>query len=211
MQIYLHQNDLPSDLSFFSDNFKGEIAVDTESMGLKTERDRLCLVQVSQGDGVCHLVQIPDLKKTLIEAPNLKKLLENPKIPKILHYARADLTPLKKYLDITVAPVFCTKIASKLARTYTDRHSLKELCKVLLNIDILKEESCSDWGAPTLTDSQLSYAATDVLYLHQIKDALLALLKRENRLTLAQGCFNALSALSALDACGFSCDEIIRY
>lgn len=209
MQIYLHQNDLPSDLSFLSPHFKGEIAVDTESMGLKPERDRLCLVQVSQGDGICHLVQIQ--KDSPREAPHLKKLLENPDVLKILHFARADLAPLKKYLNSRVSPVFCTKVASKLIRTYTDRHSLKELCKVLLNIEISKEETCSDWGALSLTEAQLSYAATDVLYLHQLKEVLIPLLKRENRFNLAEGCFKALPDLAALDAAGFISDELIRY
>lgn len=211
MQIYLHQNDLPSDLDFLAEDFKGEVAVDTEAMGLKTERDRLCLVQVSVGDGNCHLVQIPRQKIYPFEAPNLRKLFENQNVLKIFHFARFDNAAIRKYLNIRIYPLFCTKIASRLARTYTDQHSLKEICKALLGITLLKEESCSDWGSASLTEAQLSYAAKDVLYLHQLKKHLEDLLIREERLDLAKSCFELIPTLALLDAQGFNADEIIRY
>ncbi len=211
MQIYLHQNDLPSDLNFLSENFKGEVAVDTEAMGLRTERDRLCLIQISEGNGDCHLVQFSSENLSSLKIPNLKKLFENPKVLKIFHFARFDVAIIKRYLNITVEPLFCTKIASKLVRTYTDRHGLKDLCKFFLNIDISKEQQCSDWGKSVLTQEQLSYAALDVLYLHKLKEALTLLLIREGRMELAKGCFAFLPTLATLDAQGFDANEIIQH
>ncbi len=211
MKIYLHQNDLPNDLPFLSENFKGEVAVDTEAMGLETQRDRLCLIQISTGNGDCHLVQFSPQNLSSVKVPNLKKLFENPNVLKIFHFARFDVTIVKKYLDITIQPLFCTKIASKLVRTYTDRHGLKDLCKFFLNHEISKEQQTSDWGSLVLTQEQLSYAATDVLYLHQLKEALTLLLIREGRLEMAQGCFSFLPTLASLAAQGFNVDEIIKY
>jgi len=211
MKIYLHENDLPADLNFVSENFKGEVAVDTEAMGLKTERDRLCLIQISEGNGDCHLVQFLPESFSSLKTPNLKRLFENPNVLKIFHFARFDVTIIKKYLDIKIAPLFCTKIASKIARTYTDQHGLKNLCKFFLNLEISKQQQTSDWGNPVLTQEQLSYAATDVLYLHKLKGALEALLIREGRLELAEGCFAFLPTIASLEAQGFNADEILKY
>lgn len=193
----IYQSDLPDDL-----NLEGDIAVDCETMGLSHHRDRLCLVQISNGDGEAHLVQ---LNKDY-SAPNLKALLSDNSRVKIMHYARFDLATIWKYLNILAAPVYCTKIASKLARTYTDRHGLKELCNELLSIEISKQQQSSDWGAQTLSEAQCKYAATDVLYLHDIRDRLDEMLIREHRKQVAIRCFEFLPARIALDLMGW--DEV---
>lgn len=192
MKIHLHQNDLPDGLDFGK-----SVAVDTETMGLKPHRDRLCLVQLSAGDGNCHLVQFSGNND--YKAPNLKKLLADPSVTKLFHFARFDVTILYHTLGVMAAPLYCTKIASKLVRTFTDKHSLKDLCKELLKIEISKQEQTSDWGASELTSDQLRYAATDVLHLHALKDKLDVLLKRENQEALAQGCFSFIPHRAQLD------------
>jgi len=192
MKIQLHQNDLPDGL-----NLGNLVAIDTETMGLKPHRDRLCLVQLSAGDGICHLVQFPN--KQYENAHNLKKLLADPKITKLFHFARFDVMVLFHSFGVMATPLYCTKIASKLIRTFTDKHSLKDLCKDLLKVEISKQEQTSDWGAPDLTPEQLRYAATDVLHLHALKSKLDGLLERENQTGLAQSCFSFLPSRSMLD------------
>ena len=201
--IELHFGDLPSGLSFGD-----SIAVDTETQGLHLKRDRLCVVQLTAGNGVCHLVQIPAENQN---APNLQSVLVNPAVTKIFHYARFDVAVLKRKLDIMVSPIFCTKIASKLVRTYTDRHGLQELSKELLNIEISKEQQSSDWAAEELTKDQLKYAAADVLHLHQIHDKLNDMLIRENRLGLAQACFDFLLTRVELDLKGWEHTDIFAH
>jgi ribonuclease D len=192
MNIQLHMNDLPGDL-----NLGNLVAIDTEAMGLLPHRDRLCLVQLSAGDGNCHLVQFPD--KHYDKAHNLKKMLADTAVTKLFHFARFDVSLLLHTFGIMTTPVYCTKIASKLVRTYTDRHGLKDLCRDLLKIDISKQEQTSDWGESTLTQEQLRYAATDVLHLHALKQKLDVILERENRLKLAEGCFNFIAHRATLD------------
>ncbi len=207
MSIEFYRGDLPADLKLGP-----VVAVDTETMGLNPVRDRLCLVQMSQGDGKCHLVQIPKAPPGgKVQAPNLKALLEDPKVLKLFHFARFDLTALKVTLDIDCAPVYCTKIAAKLVRTFTDRHGLKDLCKELLGIDLSKQQQTSDWGAETLTPEQLKYAAADVLYLHQLKDKLDPILAREGRRQLAESCFAFLPARAALDRMGWNQPDIFEH
>lgn len=191
----LHKGDLPGDITF-----EGSIAVDTETLGLDPNRDRLCLVQLSSGDGHAHLVQ-PD--PDTYDAPRLKALLSDPEILKIFHFARFDIAVLEKYLGITVAPVYCTKIASKLVRTYTDRHGLKDITSELLGVDLSKQQQSSDWGAATLTPQQLTYAASDVLHLHALKAKLDAMLEREGRTPFAEAAFGFLNARARLDLAGF--------
>lgn len=198
MTITLYRDDLPDDL-----DLGAVVAVDTEAMGLRTLRDRLCLVQLSSGDGNAHLVQIG---KTVAPAPNLARLLADPDTTKLFHFARFDVAILEHYLGVTTAPVYCTKIASKLARTYTDRHGLKDLCRELIGVDLSKQQQSSYWGADELSDAQKKYAASDVLYLHQLKDALDALLDREGRAGLAQACFDFLPHRARLDIAGW--DEV---
>ena len=193
--IHLHKGDLPAGL-----DFGDAVAVDCEAMGLNNARDRLCVVQLSAGDGVCHLVQLTGGE---YDAPNLKAVMSDPKITKIFHYARFDVGILKYYLGVDCAPVYCTKIASRLARTYTDRHGLKDVCRELVGVELSKEQQSSDWGAVELSDSQLSYAASDVLYLHKVRDELEIILAREGRTELAQKCFGFLSTRAALDAEGW--------
>lgn len=198
MTITLHKNDIPSGLAFGA-----SVAVDTETMGLIPGRDALCLVQLSSGDGTAHIVQMsrdPDA------APNLKKLLNNPKTEKIFHFARFDIAILKSALDVTCAPVYCTRTASKLARTYTDRHGLREVCRELLGIDLNKQQQSSDWGAETLTEEQLKYAANDVLYLHQLREKFDVMLAREGRTELARKCFDFLPVRAELDLARFGGD-----
>lgn len=195
MTITLHQGDLPADLDFGS-----VIAVDTEAMGLNNHRDRLCLVQLSSGDGTAHLVQT---SKGQYDAPNLKKLLADPKVTKLFHYARFDVAIIQKYLGVRCTPLYCTKIASTLCRTFTDRHGLRELCRELLGIDISKQQQSSDWGAEELTQDQLSYAANDVLYLHELREKLDAMLEREGRSELAQSCFEFVPTRADLDLAGW--------
>ncbi len=207
MSIEFHRGDLPANL-----RLGPVIAVDTETMGLNPVRDRLCLVQMSQGDGICHLVQIPKAAPGgKVQAPNLKGLLEDPKVLKLFHFARFDLTALKVTLDIDCAPVYCTKIAAKLVRTFTDRHGLKDLCKELLGIDLSKQQQTSDWGAESLSPEQLKYAATDVLYLHQLKDKLDPVLEREGRRALAEACFQFLPTRAALDRLGWNQPDIFEH
>ena len=198
----LYKGDLPENLKFSE-----IIAIDTETMGLDLKRDRLCLVQISNGDNHAHLVQIIEGKK----CPNLIKLLKNDKIKKIFHFARFDIAAIQKNLNIYCENIYCTKIASKLTRTYTDKHGLKELCKELLNIDISKQQQSSDWGNTNLSDSQLKYAASDVLYLHDIKLKLDKLLKRENRELLAENIFKFLGTRSYLDLNGWDHPDIFDH
>ncbi len=195
MKIKLHQGDLPDGLELAP-----IVAIDTETLGLNPFRDRLCLVQLSAGDDVCHAVQFASAD---IHAPNLMRMLGDPAVTKLFHFARFDLGMLKKYLGVTAAPVYCTKIASRLARTYTDKHGLKDLVRELLGIDLSKEQQSSDWGAPRLSEKQLAYAANDVAYLHRLKTALDAMLAREGRSAHAHACFSFLPARAELDLAGW--------
>lgn len=195
MSIHLYPNDLPDDLVL-----SPVVAIDTETMGLDPRRDRLCLVQLSSGDGEAHLVQI-DRGQT--EAPNLTKLLTDPKVVKLFHFGRFDIAALENAFGVVTSPVWCTKIASRLVRTFTDRHGLKYLLQELVGVDVSKQQQTSDWGAADLSDAQLEYAASDVLHLHKLKDALEERLKRENRLGLAQACFDFLPARAHLDLLGW--------
>ncbi len=206
--IQLHKHDLPEGLSFGS-----TVAIDTETMGLNPHRDRLCLVQLSAGDGNAHLVQlIPEsLGGRGYDCPNLKRLLADPAVTKLFHFARFDVAVLGHYLGVEVAPVVCTKVAAKLVRTFTDRHGLKDLCKELLGVELSKQQQSSDWGAPDLTPEQLSYAASDVLHLHALWARLEALLQREGRLGLAQACFRFLPARGALDLLGYEDPDIFQH
>ena len=199
MTNFLYKNDLPSDL-----NLQGSIAIDTETMGLKTRRDRLCLVQISTGDGNVHLVQFDDSLN--YSAPNLKKLLSNDAILKIFHFARFDIAALNYYLKLDMKNVYCTKIASKLTRTYTDSHGLKALCDELLSIEISKKQQSSDWGIADLSNGQIKYAASDVLYLHRLKEKLDEMLKRSGREEYFKSCVEFLPSLVKLDLAGF--DEV---
>lgn len=200
---YVHKGDLPADVTF-----EGDIAVDTEAMGLNNLRDRLCVVQLSDGKGDAHLVQIDP---SAFHAPRLKALLEDRKRTKIFHFARFDVAILKHYLQADVQPVYCTKIASKLCRTYTDRHGFKDLCRELLSQDISKQQQSSDWGADELTPEQVSYAASDVLYLHDLRRKLDVMLAREGRTHLAQQCFAFIPARCALDLEGWPEQDIFSH
>lgn len=204
MTIKLYKNDLPSDL-----DLGDVVAVDTETMGLKPHRDRLCLVQLSSGDGNAHLVQFE--KGNDYAAPNLRKLLEDKNVTKIFHFARFDVAMFYKYMNVVCAPVYCTKIASKMVRTFTDRHSLKELCKEFVSVDLSKQQQSSYWGAEEINEDQQKYAASDVLYLHQIKDALDTILEREGRTELAQGCFDFLPTRAILDLNGWDEPDIFAH
>jgi ribonuclease D len=201
--IKLHQNDLPAGLTFGA-----SVAVDTETMGLNPHRDRLCVVQLSAGDGAAHLVQLDGRDWS---APNLKVLLADPAVLKIFHFARFDVGMLLKYLGVTAGPIYCTKIASRLARTYTDRHGLKDLCSELLGVDLSKQQQSSDWGAGKLTDQQRHYAASDVLYLHALKTRLDAMLQREGRAAMAEACFQFLATRAHLDLAGFEDTDIFAH
>jgi ribonuclease D len=206
--IRLHKHDLPADL-----DLGPAVAVDTEAMGLDPRRDRLCLVQLSAGDGTVHCVQIlpASLGGRGGDCPNLKRLLADPATLKIFHFARFDLALLHHALGITVAPVVCTKIASRLTRTYTDRHGLKDLLKDLLGIEISKQQQTSDWGAPELTQEQLAYAASDVLHLHALWARLKGLLEREGRLDLAEACYRFLPDRARLDLLGYEDPDIFAH
>ncbi len=204
MAITLHQGDLPDGL-----DLGASVAVDTETMGLRTARDRLCLVQLSGGDGNAHLVRFGAGKG--YDAPNLKRLLADPKILKLFHFARFDLAAIQHYLGISCTPVYCTRTASRLVRTFTDRHGLKDLCRDLIGVEISKQEQSSDWGAPSLTEAQQKYAASDVLYLHQLKAGLDGMLAREGRTALAQACFDFLPARAALDLAGWPEEDIFAH
>ena len=201
---YLHKGDLPDNI-----NFSSTVAIDTETMGLNLERDKLCLVQISFGDKNAHLIQLGG--KFGYDARNLKKLLRNSKILKIFHYARFDVAVLKKNLGILCKSIYCTKVASKLARTYTDRHGLKEICKELLNIEISKQQQSSDWGSTELLKSQINYAANDVLYLHEIKEKLDIILQREGRLKLANTIFKFIPTRVSLDLLGWHNVDIFSH
>jgi ribonuclease D len=203
MTVTLHRGDLPSGLDLGC-----VVAIDTETMGLRPGRDRLCLVQLSSGDGSAHLVQIP---QGPLNAPNLIALLADPAVLKLFHFARFDLAALYERLGVMPAPVYCTKIASRLVRTYTDRHGLKELCRELLGIDLSKQQQSSDWGAPDLTDAQMAYAASDVLYLHEIKARLDVMLEREGRSAMAQACFDFLPMRARLDLAGWPEEDIFAH
>jgi len=206
--IHLHRHDLPETVQL-----AGVVAVDTETMGLDPHRDRLCLVQLSAGDGHAHLVQIvpPALGGRGADCPNLKRLLGDPATVKLMHFARFDVAILQHTLGITVAPVRCTKIASRLTRTYTDRHGLKDLCRDLLGVELSKQQQTSDWGAVELTSEQLAYAASDVLHLHALWERLEALLRREGRLDLAESCFAFLPARARLDVLGYENPDIFAH
>jgi ribonuclease D len=203
MTIRLHRGDLP-DLS----HYRQSAAIDTETMGLDHHRDRLCLVQLSPGDGSADVVQIP---RGATVAPNLKALLSDPGILKIFHFARFDLAALQRGLGTMPSPVYCTKIASRLVRTYTDRHGLKDLIRDLLGIEISKQQQLSDWGAETLTDAQVAYAASDVLHLHALKGRLDTLLAREGREELAAACFRFLPDRARLDLAGWASEDIFAH
>ncbi len=203
MTIYLHHGDLPSDV-----DLGDQIAIDSETMGLLPHRDRLCLIQLSSGDGDAHLVKF-DGKS--YDAPNLVSQLGDPKRTKLFHFGRFDIAVLQKYLGVTCAPVYCTKIASRLVRTYTDRHGLKNLCQELIGVDISKQQQSSDWGAPELTKAQQEYAASDVLYLHQLREKLDVMLEREGRTQLAAECFKFLPVRADLDLVGWDETDIFAH
>ncbi len=203
MNIQLHQDDLPAGV-----DFGDVVAVDTETMGLNVARDRLCLVQLSAGDGTCHVVQFAAQR---YDAPNLKALFADASTTKLFHFARFDLAAIQHHLGITCQPVYCTKIASRLARTFTDKHSLRDLCRELLGVEISKQLQTSDWGAAKLSKDQLRYAASDVLHLHKLNDVLDAMLAREGRQGLAQACFEFLPARAALDLAGWNEFDIFAH
>jgi ribonuclease D len=204
MTIRLHRGDLP-DLSRYRG---GAVAIDTEAMGLDLHRDRLCVVQVSPGDGSADVIQIPAGPST---APNLTKLLADATVLKIFHFARFDLAVLHNHLGIMAAPIYCTKIASRIARTYSDKHGLKDLVRELLGIDLSKQQQLSDWGAESLTDAQLAYAASDVLHLQALKEKLDAILLREGRADLAAACFRFLPDRVRLDLAGWAGEDIFAH
>lgn len=195
VKIHVHKDDLPDSVEL-----KGSVAIDTETLGLNPHRDRLCLVQLSDGSGVCHLVQIA---KDVAPAPNLLKILKDSKILKLFHYGRFDIAILYKTFGVLTTPVYCTKIASRLTRNFTSKHGLKNLCSELLDIEISKQARASDWGQKTLGIEQQNYAATDVLHLHELKEKLDALLEREGRTELAQSCFDFLPTCAKLDLLGY--------
>lgn len=199
----VYKNDLPDDLDLGS-----VVAIDCETMGLKPHRDRLCVVQLSGGDGTAHLVQI-SIGQT--EAPNLCALLADEKVLKLFHFGRFDIAAMRNAFGVTASPVYCTKIASRLVRTFTDRHGLAKLLQELLNVDISKQQQSSDWGAETLTPAQIDYAASDVLYLHRLRDALDAMLTREGRMDIAQACFEFLPTRAQLDLDGWPDTDIFAH
>ena len=203
MTIHLHQSDLPDGLTLGP-----VVAIDTETMGLDPRRDRLCVVQLSDGKGDAHLVQ---LDRSTYDAPNLKRVLTDPKILKIFHFGRFDIAMFHLHLGVVTAPVYCTKIASKLARTYTDRHGLKDVSKELLGVDMSKAQQSSDWGAAKLSDEQIAYAASDVLHLHALRDKLDAMLAREGRDGLARACFDFLPHRALLDVRGWEEVDIFAH
>lgn len=203
MMIRVHEGDLP-DLSAYGD----VVAVDTETLGLNPHRDRLCVVQLSPGDGTADVVRIA---KGQTRAPNLEALLTDPNRIKVFHFARFDIAILKQAFGIEVGPLFCTKIASRLSRTYTDRHGLKDVARELVGIDMSKQQQSSDWGAANLSPAQVEYAATDVLYLHAMRERLTAMLEREGRLEMAQACFRFLPTRAALDLAGWPEEDIFSH
>ncbi len=203
MTNHLHKGDLPAGLTL-----NGDIAVDTEAMGLNNKRDRLCVVQLSDGKGDAHLVQFV---QGVYQAPNLIKLLTDPARVKIFHFARFDLAIMRHYLGARVAPVYCTRTASRLVRTYTDKHGYKDICKELLGVDISKQQQTSDWGAATLSQEQVDYAASDVLHLHRLKAKLDEMIAREGRQELAQACFDFLPFRAELDLAGWANEDIFAH
>ena len=203
MTVYLHKNDLPDDVKF-----SGSVAIDTETQGLSLVRDKLCLVQLSSGDGNAHIVQV---NRDTFDCPNLKALMADQNIEKIFHFARFDVAIIKRDLGIVPTPVFCTKVASGLVRTYTDRHGLKDVCRELLGVDISKQQQSSDWASEELTEAQLNYAASDVLYLHRLQMILTARLIREGRMELAKACFEFLPARAELDLGGWQDIDIFSH
>ena len=203
MTVFYHREDLPADVAGGS-----VVAIDTETMGLHLLRDRLCVVQLSAGDGNAHLVHFPHSR---YNAPNLTRLLADPGVVKLFHFARFDLAMLSRHLGVHCQPVWCTKIASKLTRTNTDRHGLKDLCRDLLGVDLSKQQQTSDWGADVLSAEQLTYAASDVLYLHQLKQRLEDLLDREGRRGLAEACFRFLPDRADLDLAGWPDEDIFAH
>lgn len=203
MSIELHQGDLPDGI-----DFGDSVAVDTETMGLDPHRDRLCLVQLSAGDGNCHLVKIPAENRN---APNLMRLLSDANVLKLFHFARFDIAALRNGLGVDCAPIYCTKIASRLVRTYTDRHGLKDLCRELLDVDLSKQQQSSDWGAAQLSDAQRAYAASDVLHLHALKKRLDNMLRREGRMHLAAAAFGFLPIRAELDLKGWPDQDIFAH
>jgi ribonuclease D len=203
MTVHYHKGDLPADVDL------GKlIAIDTETLGLSLVRDPLCVVQLSSGDGVAHVVQ---MDRSSYDCPNLKALLADPGVEKILHFARFDVAMIANYLGVTLAPVFCTKIASKLCRTYTDRHGLKDVTRELVGVDMNKQQQSSDWGADELSKAQLDYAASDVLHLHKLREKLIVMLEREGRLELARSCFDFLPTRAALDLAGWPETDIFAH
>lgn len=198
MANFLYKNDLPSNLKFGK-----SVAIDTETTGLHINRDRLCVLQISSGDGNAHLIQF---EKDNYCAPNLRKILTDNEILKIFHYARFDLSTMKRHFNIEISNNYCTKIASKLVRTYTDAHGLKTICRELLKVDLSKEQQSSDWACDNMSEEQIKYAASDVLYLHRLKDKLDIMLLREGRMKIAQKCFQFLEVRTDLDIAGFSID-----
>ena len=202
--IHHHKGDLPADVTF-----PNGVAIDTEAMGLNPHRDRLCVVQLSGGDHTAHVVQVN--LDTKFECPNLKRILGDDSLLKIYHYGRFDIAVLYQYLGILTQNVFCTKIASKMTRTFTSKHGLKALCSDLLSIELSKQSQTSDWGSETLTKEQLAYAASDVLYLHKLKEKFEVLLAREGRTELAQSCFDFLPTVAKLDLLGYEGDSIFNH
>ena len=206
MDIELHHNDLPDGL-----DLGDTVAVDTETMGLNLLRDRLCLVQLSAGDGTAHLVQFPASEGDAYGAPNLKALLGNPNTLKLYHFARFDLAAIQRYLEVDAGPCYCTRTASRLVRTFTDRHGLKDLCRDLLGVEISKQQQSSDWGADVLSREQQEYAANDVFFLHELKARLDVMLERHDRVGLAQACFDFLPARAALDLAGWPDIDLLAH
>jgi ribonuclease D len=203
MTIRLHKGDLPN-----LDRYRDSVAIDTETLGLNLQRDRLCVVQLSPGDGTADVVQIA---KGQTSAPNLERLLADPKVLKIFHFGRFDIAMLHRAFGTRVTPVYCTKIGSKLARTYTDRHGLKDLVRELLSVDLSKQQQSSDWGADVLSDAQLAYAASDVLHLHGLRERLNTMLEREGRMQIAQACFDFLPERALLDLMGWDEQDIFSH
>ena len=203
MAIKVYKGDLPAQVELGP-----AVAVDTEAMGLNPRRDKLCLVQLSAGDGNAHLVQID---RASFDAPRLKQLLEDENVIKIFHYARFDVAMLKQYLGAKVRPLYCTKIASKLARTYTDKHGLKDIVKEMLGIDLSKQQQSSDWGTPILSDAQKQYAALDVIYLHEVKARFDTILQREGRMELARACFEFVPVRAELDLAGWTEEDVFAH
>jgi ribonuclease D len=203
MTIFFHKNDLPANVIFTK-----SVAIDTETMGLNIHRDRLCLLQISAGDGNAHIVQFEQNK---YDAPNLKKILSDDSIEKIFHFARFDLASIKHYLNVNIKNIYCTKIASRLIRTYTDSHGLKSICEELLGVEISKKQQSSDWGNGEISEKQIEYAASDVLYLHALKEKLNKMLIRENRFEIFQSCVNFLPTRVELDLQNFSSIDIFTH